>query len=114
MGTVRSSPAVIEAAREGKEVLGLEYEAHPELATKRLNDICAEARDKWQLNHALALHRTGQCAVGDVTVVVACSAPHRTEALEACRYIIDTIKESVPIWKREVYVDGSAWVGADG
>jgi molybdopterin synthase catalytic subunit len=111
VGTVRASPAVHEA--RDKEVIRLEYEAHPTLADERLRAVCAEAKEKWALNEVIALHRTGACDVGEVTVVVACSAPHRAEALDACRHIIDTIKETVPIWKREVYRDGSAWVGAN-
>ena len=111
VGTVRASPAV--KGVEEKEVVRLEYEAHPTLADERLRAICLEAKDKWNLSDAFALHRTGSCEVGEPTVVVACSAPHRAEALDACRYIIDTIKQSVPIWKREVYADGSAWVGVE-
>ena len=111
VGTVRSTPAV--ASAEGKVVVRLEYEAHPTLATERLLEICEEAKAKWGLAAAVAVHRTGSCDVGEPTVVVACSAPHRAEALDACRYIIDTIKKTVPIWKREVYTDGSEWVGAE-
>lgn len=111
IGTVRSSPAVKGA---DKDVVRLEYEAHPTLADERLRAICLEAKERWNLSDAFALHRTGSCEVGEPTVVVACSAPHRAEALDACRFIIDTIKRTVPIWKREVYADGSAWVGVEG
>ena len=111
VGTVRSTPAAPSA--QGKVVVRLEYEAHPTLAPSRLREICDEAKTKWGLAAALAVHRTGSCGVGEPTVVVACSAPHRAEALDACRYIIDTIKKTVPIWKREVYTDGSEWVGAE-
>ena len=111
IGTVRSNPAAPQ--RRDREVVRLEYEAHPTLAADRLRAVCADAKDKWGLTDVIALHRTGACDVGDVTVVIACSAPHRAEALDACRYIIDTIKETVPIWKREVYRDGSAWIGSE-
>ena len=90
----------------------LEYEAHPTLAPHRLEEIAREARSKWDLERVVTIHRTGPCDIGDVTVVVACSAAHRGEALDACRWCIDTIKATVPIWKKEIYSDGAAWVGA--
>lgn len=109
VGAVRTSST----EAEGKTVLRLEYEAHPTLAPERLREIRDEAIEMWGLGAAVAIHRIGACEVGEPTVVVACAAPHRAEALDACRYIIDTIKRTVPIWKREVYSEGSAWVGAD-
>jgi molybdopterin synthase catalytic subunit len=101
-------------ANESKAVVRLDYEAHPELAATRLEEIGRDAADKWELLRVVAWHRTGACELGEPTVVVACSAPHRGDALEACRHVIDTIKATVPIWKREVYADGSSWVGAEG
>ncbi len=112
VGTVRESAAV--ASNEDKRVQRLEYEAHPQLAEKQLRQVAEEAAAKWDLRKVVAVHRTGICELGEATVVVACSAPHRTDALEACRYMIDTIKATVPIWKAEVYADGSSWVGAEG
>lgn len=109
VGAVRTSST----EAEGRTVLRLEYEAHPTLAAERLREIRDEAIEIWGLGAAVVVHRTGACEVGEPTVVVACAAPHRAEALDACRYIIDAIKRTVPIWKREVYSDGSAWVGAD-
>lgn len=108
VGTVRSSAA--SGAEAGVEAL--EYEAHPELAPAALEDIARRAQQKWGLERLVAVHRTGRCDLGEPTVVVACAAPHRAEALDACRWIIDTIKAEVPIWKKELYADGSAWVGA--
>jgi molybdopterin synthase catalytic subunit len=112
IGTVRESAAV--AGNDDKPVVRLEYEAHPTLAPARMREIAEEAARRWNLERTVAIHRTGPCELGEPTVVIACSAAHRTEALDACRHIIDTIKESVPIWKREVYADGSSWVGAEG
>ena len=108
IGTVRSEAAV--GGNEDKPVVRLEYEAHAPLAEQRLNEIALAASNRWGLARVTAIHRTGTCELGDATVVVACSAPHRAEALDACRWIIDQIKLEVPIWKREVYEDGSAWV----
>jgi molybdopterin synthase catalytic subunit len=109
VGVVRESPAVPE--NRGRSVVALEYEAHEERAEDRLAEITEEARERWGLLGVSAVHRTGRCELGEPTVVVACGAPHRAEALDACRWMIDTIKATVPIWKREVYADGSDWVG---
>jgi molybdopterin synthase catalytic subunit len=112
IGTVRESAAVADNA--SKQVTRLDYEAHPLLAPQRMEEICSETSGKWQLNDVIALHRTGVCELGEPTVVVVCGAAHRGDALEACRFIIEEIKATVPIWKKEVYADGSAWVGAEG
>ena len=111
VGTVRSTAAV--ARNEAKAVIALEYEAHPSLASQRLQQLVQDASRKWELRQLFAKHRTGRCDLGQPTVVVACASPHRADALEACRWIIDEIKATVPIWKREVYADGSDWVGAE-
>jgi molybdopterin synthase catalytic subunit len=112
VGTVRESAAVPDNA--ARRVVRLDYEAHPRLAEERLGSIVDEALERWDLVRALAIHRTGECDVGDPTVVVACAAEHRRAALEACSWIIESIKTTVPIWKREVYEDGTSWVGAEG
>jgi molybdopterin synthase catalytic subunit len=111
VGTVRSTPAA--AGNQGKSVVGLEYDAHPELAPQRLDAIAKEAANRWDIRRIVLVHRSGACGLGDPTVVVACGAPHRSDALEACRWMIDMIKGTVPIWKREMYADGSSWVGAE-
>jgi molybdopterin synthase catalytic subunit len=108
VGIVRSEGA----ERTDASVVRLEYEAHPDLAESKLAEIAQAAMSKWDVRRISTFHRVGPCAVGEPTVVVAASAPHRAEALDACRWIIDSIKAEVPIWKREVYDDGSAWVGA--
>lgn len=112
VGTVRSSPAV--PGKESKAVVRLDYEAHPALAPQRLDDIARRAAERWDVRRITAIHRTGPCDLGEPTVVVSCGAPHRGDALEACRWLIDELKATVPIWKREIYSDGSSWVGAEG
>ena len=112
VGTVRETAAAAENAE--KVVTALEYEAHPTLAPQRLDEIAAEAAGKWGLERVVAIHRTGTCGIGEPTVVVACGSGHRAEALEACHWIIDELKATVPIWKKEIYADGSSWVGAQG
>jgi molybdopterin synthase catalytic subunit len=92
-------------------VTGLAYEAWEEQAARRLAELGGELFDRWALCKAAFLHRFGDLAVGDVSVVVACSAPHRAEALEACRQGIEQLKRDVPIWKKEHLVSGdSNWV----
>lgn len=109
LGTVRRSSSV--ARSEDKEVVALFYEAHIRLAEKRLLEIAAEATDRWQLAHVAITHRLGRCELGEPTVVIACSASHRDEAFDSCRWIIEELKTSVPIWKCEIYEEGSSWVG---
>ena len=96
---------------EGRHgVVELEYEAYVEQVEPKLRQIAAEARLRWPDAGRLALlHRIGRLAVGDVSVVTAASAPHRAEAFALARFCIDTIKTSVPIWKRETWADGTDW-----
>jgi molybdopterin synthase catalytic subunit len=104
VGTVRDRS-------DAGDVSGLHYEAWDELATERLVEIAATMLDGWPLRRVAILHRTGDLAVGEASVVVACSAPHRAEAFEACRHGIERLKEDVPIWKKEGLVSGEArWV----
>ncbi len=90
--------------RTGKEepVTALDYDAHPELAKTHMDAIAEETLAKWDVRRVYVRHRTGRCAPGDPTVVVACAAPHRADAIEGCRYIIDALKDRVPVWKAEV------------
>lgn len=105
IGTVRNQT-------KGKTVLRLEFEAYESMALKEMQQIALAARAKWDVQHIVIHHRTGVLEVGDVPVVIAVSAAHRAAAFEACRFIIDSLKESVPIWKKEVFSDGEVWVNA--
>lgn len=91
----------------------LQYSAYESMASKELLAICQEAADKWPLGAAVVEHRVGELAPGELAVVVACSSPHRTEAFEAARFLIDTTKERVPLWKKEFGPDGTAWIEGD-
>ncbi|WP_207425553.1 molybdenum cofactor biosynthesis protein MoaE [Pedobacter sp. SYSU D00535] len=96
----------------GKQVAYLEYEARATMAAKMIAEILDEAKRKWNLNIAVAQHRVGKVAVGESAVVVITATPHRREAYEANRYIIDRIKHEVPIWKCEFFTDGTKkWGG---
>jgi molybdopterin synthase catalytic subunit len=105
IGTVRN-------ATKGKPVLRLEFEAYEKMAITEMEKIAAKAFDKWPVQKLLIHHRTGILGIGEVPVVIAVSAAHRDAAFEACRYVIDTLKQTVPIWKKEVFEDGEVWVAA--
>jgi molybdopterin synthase catalytic subunit len=104
LGTVRD-------LTDGRVTTALDYEAYPAMAEKKLAEIERETRERWPVGEIVLVHRLGHLDVGDVSVAVAVSCPHRGEAFEACRYAIDRLKEIVPIWKKENWADGSSeWV----
>lgn len=105
VGTVRSTT-------KNKKVKRLEFEAYERMATKELNKIADTVKEQWPVHKIIVHHRTGVLAIGEVAVVIAVSAAHRDAAFAACRYTIDTLKETVPIWKKEVFEDGEVWVAA--
>ena len=95
---------------EGQRVLYMEYEAFQEMAYKKLDEIVAEIRARWQPLDIAISHRVGRLEVGEVALVIAVASPHRKEAFAACEYAVDRIKEIVPIWKKEIREDGGVWV----
>lgn len=97
---------------EGRTIRHLFYECQLSMAEKEIAKIISEMHAKWSLLKVHVEHRIGKLEVGDIAVVVAVSAEHRAEAMEACRYGIDELKHRVPIWKKEVSIDGEVWVGA--
>jgi len=102
---------VVRDCDSGRQVLRLSYSAHPS-AERELRAVCARAAARPGVSGVAAAHRVGELVVGDLAVVVAVSAPHRAEALEATRWTIDTLKERVPVWKEQVFADGGTeWVG---
>lgn len=105
IGTVRDST-------HGKRVVNLEFEAYEQMAEREMNRIAAFASVNWPLDRILIHHRTGRLSIGEIPVIIAVSAAHRAAAFEACRYAIDTLKQSVPIWKKEIFEDGEIWVAA--
>jgi molybdopterin synthase catalytic subunit len=94
----------------GEKVVGLEYEAYGSLALKQMEKIAAAARERWPVRAIAIVHRTGYLNVGEISVAIAVACAHRGEAFEACRFAIDTLKKTVPIWKKEFRPDGSFWV----
>ncbi|XP_071930245.1 molybdopterin synthase catalytic subunit-like [Coffea arabica] len=94
---------------DGKTVLELRYEAYATMAIRCIKSICSSARSKWNVHSIAAAHRLGTVPVGETSVFVAISSAHRADALDACKFLIDEIKASVPIWKKEVYTNGEVW-----
>lgn len=105
IGTVRNQT-------QQKRVVRLEYEAYAPMALKKMEELAAEARRRWPVERLALIHRVGVLEIGEAAVVIAVATPHRAEAFEACRWLIDTLKDVVPIWKKEIFEDGDVWVAA--
>jgi molybdopterin synthase catalytic subunit len=101
---------VVRDNARGKRVRYLEYDAYPEMAEQQMASIAAEVERRWHTANVALVHRIGRLEIGECSVVVVVACPHRGEAFEACRYAIDTLKTTVPIWKKEVAEDGEEWV----
>lgn len=105
IGTVRNST-------KNKKVVKLEFEAYEPMATKELTKIVEKAFEQWPLIKVVVQHRTGVLNIGEVPVIIAVATAHRKAGFLACEYIIDTLKQTVPIWKKELFEDGAVWVAA--
>ena len=106
LGTTRA-----ETTTDGRVLIALDYEAYVEMAEEQLRDLTRRCRERWPVGRVVLLHRTGRVAVGEASVLVAVGAAHRAEAFDACRWLIDTLKAEVAVWKQEVWADGStSWV----
>ena len=110
-GAVAIFLGVVRDQTRGRQVLYLEYEAYREMAIPKMREIADEIRRKWKVDEIAMVHRIGHLEIGEASVAIAVSAPHRHQALAACAYAIDRLKETVPIWKKEVWTDGEEWVG---
>jgi len=105
---------VVRDENQGRAVLRLEYEAYEEMALPLMEEIESEARRRFPVTDVRIVHRLGGLAIGEASVAVAVTSPHRDEAFAACRLAIDAIKARVPIWKKEFYADGAAWLEGPG
>jgi molybdopterin synthase catalytic subunit len=110
-GAICTFQGVARRYSRGREVIHLEYEAYPEMAERKLAEIGDELRVKFGVERVAIHHRTGVLAIGEASVVIAVASPHRKEAFAACQYAIDRIKQTVPIWKKEIWSDGQQWIG---
>jgi molybdopterin synthase catalytic subunit len=111
-GAVATFLGVVREFARGRQVSYLEYDAYPEMATATLRQIGEEIRHRWPVERIAMVHRIGRLTVGEASIAIAIASPHRRDALEACAYAIERVKEIVPIWKKEVWTDGAEWIGS--
>jgi molybdopterin synthase catalytic subunit len=111
-GAIVTFDGCVRNQSHGRRTLYLDYEAYESMALAKMGEIAAELHTKFPIDRVAIAHRLGRLEIGETSVFIAVSAPHRASAFEACRYAIDTLKRSVPIWKKEYFEDGAVW--ADG
>jgi MoaE-MoaD fusion protein len=110
-GAVATFQGTVRRQSRGREVVALEYEAYAGMAEKVMAEIADSVKARYDLCEVAIAHRTGRCEVGEVSVAIAVSAPHRQDALASCKDVIDELKERVPLWKKELYEGGEEWIG---
>jgi molybdopterin synthase catalytic subunit len=110
-GAIASFLGTVRAQSRGRDVIALEYEAYEEMAEEVMAEIAEEVKARYDLCKVAISHRVGRVEVGETSVAIAVSAPHRHDALAACKDVIDTLKERVPLWKKELYESGEEWIG---
>jgi molybdopterin synthase catalytic subunit len=110
-GAIATFTGTVRRESRGRTVEYLEYEAYAEMAEDVIAQIATALRERYDLCGIAVTHRLGRVEVGEASVAIAVSAPHRADALAACRELIDTLKETVPLWKKEVYEGGEEWIG---
>ncbi len=101
---------VVRDNARGKQVHYLEYDVYEEMAQQQIHTIITEAQQRWGVERVAVAHRFGRLEIGEASVIIVVASPHRAKAFDACRYIIDTLKSTVPIWKKEVATNGEEWV----
>jgi len=111
-GAIATFLGTTRASNRGRRVVDLEYEAYETMAVAEFEKIAAEARSRWALCELAIVHRIGTVPIGETSVAIAVSAPHRAEAIEACRFAIDRLKHVAPIWKKERFEGGEVWIGS--
>jgi MoaE-MoaD fusion protein len=111
-GAVVTFDGCVRNESHGRPTLYLEYEAYESMALAKIREIASEIRKKFAIDGVAISHRLGRLEIGETSVFIAVSAPHRVAAFDACRFAIDTLKRTVPIWKKEYFADGAVW--ADG
>src|SRR5580698_6623701 len=111
-GAVCVFDGIVRDNTRGRKTLYLDYEAYREMALEQMRGLAAEAVTKFGVRDVTLVHRLGRLTVGETSVLIVVASAHRGPAFEACRWLIDTLKKQVPIWKKETFVDGAVW--ADG
>jgi molybdopterin synthase catalytic subunit len=113
-GAIATFLGTVRATNAGQNVLFLEYEAYVGMAERELERVEEAARDRFEISRVAVVHRIGRLDVGEASVAVVVAAPHRAAAMDACRFVIDALKASVPIWKREHFEGGVVWIEGQG
>lgn len=109
-GAIVTFEGVVRDNARGHAVSSLEYEAYVEMAEAQIRAIVDQVRERWGITEVAVAHRLGRLSVGEASVIIVVASPHRAEAFDACRFLIDTLKATVPIWKKETGPDGAEWV----
>jgi molybdopterin synthase catalytic subunit len=108
-GAVVVFDGIVRNHSRGRRTLHLDYEAYEEMALKQMRELGLKACEKFAISHVTMLHRLGRLEIGETSVLIVVASAHRSAAFEACRWLIDTLKQSVPIWKKETFADGAVW-----
>ena len=111
-GAVNVFVGTVRANTQAKKVIRLEYEAYEPMAVSEIQKIVDAAKLRWPVKNCAVSHRVGILTVGEIAVIVAVATPHRKESFEACQFIIDSLKQTVPIWKKEIFEGGEEWISA--
>lgn len=112
-GAVVVFDGIVRDNSRGRPTLHLDYEAYEEMAAKELRALAGEARSRFGVRHVTIVHRLGRLQIGETSVLIAVASAHRAQAFDACRWVIDTLKKTVPIWKKETFADGAVWAAGE-
>jgi molybdopterin synthase catalytic subunit/molybdopterin converting factor small subunit len=112
-GAVVVFDGIVRNHTRGRKTLYLDYEAYEEMAQKQMAELAREARSRFGVRHVTIVHRLGRLGIGETSVLIVVASAHRAHAFDACRWLIDTLKKTVPIWKKETFVDGAGWVDGE-
>ena len=112
-GAVVVFDGIVRNNSRGRQTLYLDYEAYEEMAAQQMQALAQEARRKFGVRHVTLVHRLGRLQIGETSVLIVVASAHRAQGFEACRWLIDTLKQTVPIWKQETFVDGAVWAAGE-
>jgi molybdopterin synthase catalytic subunit len=112
-GAVVVFDGIVRNHSRGRQTLHLDYEAYEEMAAKQMHELAREAQTRFGVRQVTMIHRLGRLEVGETSVLIVVASAHRAQAFEACRWLIDTLKKTVPIWKKETFVDGAVWAAGE-
>jgi molybdopterin synthase catalytic subunit len=112
-GAVVVFDGIVRNQTRGRQTLHLDYEAYREMAEKQMRELATEANTRFNVRHVTIVHRLGRLQIGETSVLIVVASAHRAQAYEASRWLIDTLKKTVPIWKKETFVDGAVWAAGE-